>query len=350
MLYFDYAATTPMNFAPVEQFNLKNSHSAHMLGVNSYQAIEEARKDIMGAVGFKSGILLFGGNATSLIAAVMQKIKNKNGVIYCNPYEHEAIYNWADAYQLNPKAFKKDDVVCQMLMHNITGAVFDLTDLSKQIKESEAFLFVDCTAAIGHVEFPENFESMCDAWVCSAHKFYGPQNTGMLWLSDRFAEYLGIKSEKDIHIGTLPVFNILAMRDAFLKYHNKEYIYKSQRQFMRCYEHLVSLLVDYNIECYPITKPEYDIDWQDNMAITALYLSNINADALSTYLSSKGIYVGLGHSACAAESDYRVLKAFDCSNHEASCVIRVSFGDETTKDDIEALVKEIYNFKQMFVS
>lgn len=348
MLYFDYAATTPMKFAPAEQFNLKNSHSVHMLGFNSYQAIEQARKDIMGAVGFKSGILLFGGNATSLIATVMQKIKNKNGVIYCNPYEHEAIYDWADAYQLDPKAFKKDDVVCQMLMNNITGTVFDLTDLSKQVKESEAFLFVDCTAAIGHVEFPENFELMCDAWVCSAHKFYGPQNAGMLWLSDRFAEYLGVKSEKDIYVGTLPIFNILAMRDAFLKYHNKEYIRKMIRQFHDLQIYMYNLLEDYRIYSYAIMPA--NIRSQDNGAINACCIENINADALATYLSSREIYVGLGHSACAAESDYRVLKALECANHEASCVIRVSFGDETTKDDIEALAKGIYDFKQMFVS
>ena len=348
MLYFDYAATTPMKFAPVEQFNLKNSHSAHMLGVNSYQAIEQARKDIMGAVGFKSGILLFGGNATSLIATVMQKIKNKNGVIYCNPYEHEAIYDWADLHKLEPKAFKKDDVVCQMLMNNITGTVFDLTDLSKQVKKSEAFLFVDCTAAIGHVEFPENFESMCDAWVCSAHKFYGPQNTGMLWLSDRFAEYLGIESEKDIYVGTLPVFNIVVMRDAFLKYHNKEYLHKTIWKFHDLHLYMYNLLEDYGIYSYAIIP--MNISSQYNGAINTCYIENINADALATYLSSRGIYVGLGHSACADKSDYRVLKAFGCSEHEASCVIRVSFGDETTKDDIEALAKGIYDFKQIFVS
>lgn len=359
MVYLDYAATTPMKFAPVEKSELKNSHSPHAVGINSYKAIEQAREDIKRAVGFKSGIVLFGGNATSLIASVMSKIKNKNGFIYCNPYEHEAIYDWADmremylTYENNLIEIDENDIVCHMLMNNITGTTFDLKKISKKNKFKKAFLFADCTAAIGHMEFPKDFESICDAWVCSAHKFYGPQNSGILWLSDRFASQFNIKSEKDLSIGTLPVFNILATRDAFVKYQNSKYIQESQERFKNYWLILSELLDSYSIKHKRISSiecPEYNwIKWADNYAINAICFENINADALATYLSSKEIYIGVGHSACAEDSDYRVLGAFGLTEQEAQNTIRVSFGEDTTENDIVELANEIYNYKQKFL-
>lgn len=352
MVYLDYAATTPMKFAPVEKSELKNSHSPHAVGINSYKAIEQARKDIKQTAGFKSGIVLFGGNATSLIKLLVAAIPRDDYYIYCSPYEHEAVYDIADVGFLECTFGLGNNTVCYMLMNNITGMVFDLNELAKA-KPEDSFLFVDCTAAIGHMEFPKNFESICDAWVCSAHKFYGPQNSGILWLSDRFASQFNIKSEKDLSIGTLPVFNILATRDAFLKYQNSKYIQESQERFKNYWLILSELLDSYDIKHKRISSiecPKYNwIKWADNYAINAICFENINADALAAYLSSKDIYIGVGHSACAEDSDYRVLGAFGLTEQEAQNTIRVSFGEDTTENDIVELAKEIYNYKQKFL-
>lgn len=353
MVYLDYAATTPMKFAPVEKSELKNSHSPHAVGINSYKAIEQARENIKQAIGFKSGIVLFGGNATSLIKLLTEVIqKEYNCLIYCSSHEHEAVYDIADIGYVEYDFEFEKSIVCHMLMNNITGTVFNLNELAK-LKSDNSYLFVDCTAAIGHVEFPINFESICDAWVCSAHKFYGPQNSGILWLSDRFASQFNIKSEKDLSIGTLPVFNILATRDAFVKYQNPKYIQESQERFKNYWLILSKLLDSYDIKHKRISSiecPEYNwIKWADNYAINAICFENINADALAAYLSSKGIYIGVGHSACAEDSDYRVLWAFGLTEQEAQNTIRVSFGEDTTENDIVELAKEIYNYKQKFL-
>ena len=353
MVYLDYAATTPMKFAPVEKLELKNSHSPHAVGINSYKAIEQAREDIKRAVGFKSGIILFGGNATSLIKLLTEVIQKEcNYLIYCSSHEHEAVYDIADIGYVEYDFEFEKSIVCHMLMNNITGTVFNLNELAK-LKSDNSYLFVDCTAAIGHVEFPINFESICDAWVCSAHKFYGPQNSGILWLSDRFASRFNIKSEKDLSIGTLPVFNILATRDAFLKCQNQKHIQESQERFKNYWLILSELLDSYDIKHKRISKlecPEYNwIKWADNYAINAICFENINADALAAYLSSKGIYIGVGHSACAGDSDYRVLRNFGLTEQEAQNTIRVSFGEDTTENDIVELVNEIYNYKKKFL-
>ena len=74
-----------------------------------------------------------------------------------------------------------------------------------------------------------------------------------------------------------------------------------------------------------------------------------NADVLVQYLSSKGIYVGLAHSACSADADYRVTQAFGISKETAERCIRVSFSEDNTFEDIDALVDGIKEFKEKFV-
>ena len=83
-------------------------------------------------------------------------------------------------------------------------------------------------------------------------------------------------------------------------------------------------------------------------AINAIRLNGINADALQQFLASRGVYVGVGGSACSAAHDYRVLRAYGLTDDEASEVIRVSFGDETTASDIEALVEGIKEYRRQF--
>ena len=69
------------------------------------------------------------------------------------------------------------------------------------------------------------------------------------------------------------------------------------------------------------------------------------------FLSSKGIYISPGHSACSndAADATRVLEAFGLTKEQASQTVRISFGESTTQDDIDALVNGIVEFKNLFV-
>ena len=82
---------------------------------------------------------------------------------------------------------------------------------------------------------------------------------------------------------------------------------------------------------------------------TLLIDTGCNADALVQYLSLKSIYVSLAHSACSADADYRVTEAFGISKETAEQCIRVSFSEDSTFNDIDALVNGIKEFKEKFV-
>ena len=83
-------------------------------------------------------------------------------------------------------------------------------------------------------------------------------------------------------------------------------------------------------------------------AINAIRLNGLNADSLQQYCASKGIYISVGGSACNTAGDFRVLNAYGLSNAEAAEVIRVSFGEETDKNDVDALVSAIVEYKQKY--
>ena len=84
-------------------------------------------------------------------------------------------------------------------------------------------------------------------------------------------------------------------------------------------------------------------------AINAIRLPGFNADALQQHLASKQIYVSIGGSACTEKHDYRVLNAYGLSNNEASEVIRVSFSEDSSVEDVVALVEGIKNFKELYL-
>ena len=86
-------------------------------------------------------------------------------------------------------------------------------------------------------------------------------------------------------------------------------------------------------------------------AINAITLYEFNADALVQFLSSKGIYISPGHSACANDivEASRILEAFGLTKEQANQTVRVSFGFNTTQEDIDALVNGIVEFKNLFI-
>ena len=107
---------------------------------------------------------------------------------------------------------------------------------------------------------------------------------------------------------------------------------------------LYNLLFEAGIEAHNVCLNEKT----RSHAINAIYLPNINADALQTYLASKDIYIGVAHSACADSDDYRILEVMRYSKDIARQTIRVSFSVDTTVNDIREFVNVIKTFKEMF--
>lgn len=349
--YLDHASSSyPTKFFAKDYYVSGNSNSIHTMGIEANKALEEARQRIMNCLGAKSGKILVGGTASQLVDNLMWCIYSLgNYNILGSVYEHDCFNRWLD-YRLTEyptDQISKNDIVCWMMVSNITGTVFNVEEIGKQCKDAGAYYIMDAVAAVGHYPISNDLESFCDCLVTSAHKYGGPQGMGCMWVSDRFAKFLELSDDSHeeynlIH-GTPNVSASVAM--SYAMGHAIDGLEDGND------EHWRSLLGYLEIKLLG-NRIEYDVIAKDKpktYAINALYLPNINADALTQYLSTKSIYISPGHSACASNEDYHVLEAFGLTKDQASQTVRISFGEDTTEEDIDVLVEGTVEFKEMFV-
>lgn len=343
MIFLDNAATTkPKFFRQKCSDDWFNSNTTYAYKEQS--SLKLAREQIKKCLGVKGGYVLFFRCATEAIEWLANKFCTDE--VWCSPYEHDSVYNVSEV--LNNKSkynIQEYSLFCHQLVNQITGEVWDI----KQVKQifvtkPNQFFGVDLTAAIGHTFLPTNLEEYCDALWFSGHKFYTEKNMGAMWISDRLGNYLGTskdsKNQYNLVHGTVDVQGVRMLANAM------EWIGGNYEDNL--YNNLLAVLYNFlfraNIEAHNICLNEKT----RSHAINAIYLPNINADALQTYLASKDIYIGVAHSACAGTEDYRVLEAMEYNKTVASHTIRVSFGVDSSYDDIKGLVNEIKNFRRLF--
>ena len=72
--------------------------------------------------------------------------------------------------------------------------------------------------------------------------------------------------------------------------------------------------------------------------IISIAVKGIKSEIMLHYLEGKGIYVSSG-SACSKGEKSKVLKAFNVSDKLIDSVIRISFSDENTKEEIDSLIR-----------
>ena len=350
-VYLDWASTAPVRYFAKDYYVPENPNSQHSAGLQANQALNEARQRIMDYLGVKSGKVLIGGTASQLVDNLMWRIYSLgNYNILASAYEHDCCNKWIEYHftECPINQVDKNEVMCWMMVNNITGVVFNVEQIGKMCRDAGAYYIMDAVAAIGHHPINNNLESFCDCLITSAHKYGGPQGTGCMWVSDRFAKFLELSDDSHeeynlIH-GTPNVSAAVAMscamEHAIKNLNNKQKYWELYLSYL--IDKLYSNDVDVNVICGEKTKTH---------AINALYLPNINADALVQYLSSKSIYISPGHSACSndAVEASRVLEAFGMTKQEASQTVRVSFGDSTTQEDIDTLVQGIVEFKNLFI-
>ena len=350
-VYLDWAASAPVQYFAKDYYIPGNPNSQHSAGLQANQALNEARQRIMDCLGVRSGKVLVGGTASQLVDNLMWRIYSLgNYNILGSVYEHDCFNRWLD-YRLTEHPtdqISKNDIVCWMMVNNITGAVFNVEQIGKMCRDAGAYYIMDAVAAVGHYPISSDLESFCDCLITSAHKYGGPQGVGCMWVSDRFAKFLRLSDDSHeeyglIH-GTPNVSAAVAM--SYAMEHAVNDIEQKQKQWVDLMEYMMVYLYSEGIKADIFNR--YN---KRTYAINALYLPKFNADALVQFLSSKGIYISPGHSACSNDDveASRVLEAFGLTKEEASQTVRISFGESTTREDIDALVKGIVEFKEMFV-
>ena len=340
MVFLDYASTCPIVKFSSKQYDGFHCNPNAAYAYEERKALMDCEGRIKAAIGVKGGHVLYFGCATEAIEWLLHETDSWNDTWGHSPHEHDACLFGIG--RLPDKLMGLDFYIHQWVNH-ITGEIFNLKTIRSQLPET-CKLIVDATAGFGKAKLPSDLDNIADALFMSGHKIGCPE-LSFMWLSDNLCKWLGaakdIRNQWGLHHGSLSVTSVMALTDA---------VEWACENGDRIGGHSAGLYVRMNGMLDKARVEHHDVleHQMFTCSINAIRLNGINADALQQFLATRGIYVGVGGSACSAAHDYRVLRAYGLTDDEASEVIRVSFGDETTASDIEALVEGIKEYRRQF--
>lgn len=344
MIYLDNAATTVCKF-PASAYDdiWGNANTPYKFGLNARQVADECRERVKKCLGVKGGKVIFCGNASEAAKILCDRFYVENFKTYCWLYEHDSVYDNVETHGYSKTTHHSNrTAIFQQWVNPVTGVAFDIPSI-RQTLGNDCFLCMDATAGIGKRVLTQSIVNSIDAIWFSGHKFNGPKTGGILWVSDRLSKALYLsddsRNEYGLKHGTLDVPSFIATTYAL------EYTFSNSIDNIWHYAEINDYLSN-RAGNRVVSFKQYA---NDQLNATVLIDTGCNADALVQYLSTKGIYVGLAHSACSADADYRVTQAFGISKETAERCIRVSFSEDNTFNDIDALINGIKEFKEKFV-
>lgn len=347
-VYLDWAATSPTVRFPIDTSKQwRNPNAAY--AYEERKVLIDCEDRIKAAIGAKGGHVLYFRCATDALEwlSVATIAKNPGRWFAHSPYEHDAAVYGSMAM---PDQCDCVDFYCHQLVNQLTGEIHDIKAVHEQLLQYDnvPFLICDCTAAIHHISLKAAKVCQYADCICmSGHKL-GCPDIAFMWIDDRLFNWLGggkdVRNQYSLKHGSISVGHVLALADAVEWACDSKRLNDAEKRYIRLFDCL----------CCGLKKADIDFRVIADMcpstfAINAIRLNGLNADAVQQYCASKGVYIGVGGSACNATGDFRVLNAYGLSNDEACEVIRVSFGEDSSIEDVKALVDGIKSFKELYL-
>ena len=362
--YFDHAATTAVaeevkdEMLPYFTENYGNASALYDLGKKSKEAINIARGRVARAINAKPNEIYFTSCGTEsdnlILKGIAKAYRNKGNHIITSKIEHPAILNscrslekegvrvtylnvdkngFVDLRELE-KAINKDTILISIMMaNNEIGTIEQVKEIAEIAHINNVIFHTDAVQAIGNIKIDVKKLGI-DALSLSAHKFYGPKGVGALYVDENI-NFVPIQNgghqEDDKRAGTENVAGIVGLGKAI----------EIANQGIEEYNNKLLNLRNYFLErirVIPYTKINGDLDKRLSGNINISFLGVDNRDIMKE-LNKKGICVSAG-SACSSGfiRSSHVLSAIGLSEGIARGTIRITFGRENTKEDIDYLV------------
>lgn len=362
--YFDHAATTAVaeevkdEMLPYFTENYGNASALYDLGKKSKEAINIARGRVARAINAKPNEIYFTSCGTEsdnlILKGIAKAYRNKGNHIITSKIEHPAILNscrslekegvrvtylnvdkngFVDLRELE-KAINKDTILISIMMaNNEIGTIEPVKEIAEIAHINNVIFHTDAVQAIGNIKIDVKKLGI-DAISMSAHKFYGPKGVGALYVDENI-NFVPIQNgghqEDDKRAGTENVVGIVGLGKAI----------EIANQGIEEYNNKLLNLRNYFLErirVIPYTKINGDLDKRLSGNINISFLGVDNRDIMKE-LNKKGICVSAG-SACSSGfiRTSHVLSAIGLSEGIARGTIRITFGRENTKEDIDYLV------------
>ena len=344
-VFFDWASTSPIVRFPIDiSKQWRNPNAAY--AYEERKVLMDCEQRIKAAIGAKGGHVLYFRCATDAMEWLTEKTYELDPIrdFAHSPYEHDATVYGMCAM---PDELDGMEFYCHQLVNQLTGQIHDIKAVHDRMLQYDdvPFLICDSTAAIHHISLKATKVCQYADCICmSGHKL-GCPDIAFMWVDDRLFNWLGggkdARNQWNLKHGSISVGHVLALADAVEWACDSKRLNDMDNWYLRLFDYLCCGLKKANIDFSVIADAK-----PSTCSINAIRLNRLNADSLQQYCASKGIYISAGGSACNAAGDFRVLNAYKLTDTEASEVIRVSFGEYTTIEDIDALVKNICEYKK----
>ena len=362
MIYLDHAATTPLPEAVADtmydvlRHQFGNPSAQYPLGREAKELVEEARRTIAGALGCQPSALHFTSCGTEsdnwAIRAAAWQGRHTGRHIITTAVEHSAVLEPCrqleqEGYEvtyLKPdrtghisagqvaEALREDTVlVSVMLVNNETGCLFPVADIARLLKERGSRALLHCDAVQGFLKVPCNPTGWgVDLMSLSAHKIGGPKGIGALYIGPRVRNpkplLAGGGQEGGLRAGTEATAQIAGFARAVeLRRENLEEKLLCMAKIRDYAAERLSAIPDLKILSAPGGAPH----------ILSISLVGWPSQNIVNDLGSQGVCISAG-SACHQGKPSHVIAALKLSKKVSGGVIRLSFGPETDKGDIDA--------------
>lgn len=369
LIYMDNAATTSVKpevlnaMLPYFTDNYANPSSIYNFAQKTKNAVEDARATIAGIIGAdKSNEIYFtaGGSESDnwALKAAAEHFKDKGNHIITTKIEHHAILHtceWLEKHGyevtyldvdnnglVDVDEFRsaiKDTTILASIMfaNNEIGTIEPIKELGAVAHSRGVIFHTDAVQAFAHV--PVNVKDMnIDMLSASGHKFHGPKGTGFLYLSNKvkIGSFIhGGSQERSRRAGTLNVPGIIGMAEAArLSAMN---IKKDMKYVSDMRDYIIDRVLS-EIP-YAILNGDRYKRLPGNIHFSFI---GVAAEPLLIMLDQKGICVSAG-SACASGSidPSHVLLAIGVDKNIARSSVRMTIGEDLTKEDADYVVDEL---------
>ena len=360
MIYLDHAATTPVPAEVARSVydtlfsGWGNPSSQYPIGKDARDAVGAARETVAAALGCKASELIFtscGSESDNwAIRLALHQNRHAGKHLITTAVEHSAILETCKALEqegysvtyLKPdkngnitvsqveNALRDDTaLVTMMLVNNETGCIFPVAEVAQLLKEKKSRALLHIDAVQGFLKIPFRADTLgADLISISGHKVGAPKGIGGLYLGGRVRAPLiyGGGQEQGLRSGTEATGQIAGFAKAVE---------------LRC-EHLDETLAHmaaikaYAEETLLALGGVVRVGNGQAPHILSVSLVGYPSANVVAELGSQGICISAG-SACHRGQLSHVYRAMGLDKKTAAGVLRISFGPETTKEDIDAL-------------
>ena len=366
--YFDNSATTKVKKEVMDKMfpyfieSYGNPSSLYALGRIAKAGIEEARKQVANLINCDKNEIYFTSGGTesdnTALKGIMYLNKNKGKHLITTKIEHHAILNTCKTLEENGykvtylnvdkegiidleeliNAITKDTVLISvMFANNEIGSIEPIEKVGRIAKEKGIIFHTDAVQACGNAEIDVKKMNI-DMLSLSGHKIGAPKGIGALYVNKtiEFKKLIdGGHQERDKRAGTENVAGMIGLGEAC----------KIAKNNMEAHVHKLQKLRDFYFSEIQNEIPDIQINGSMEHRLSGnsnISFKGIDGNELLMKLDEKGICASAG-SACSSGSGMpsHVLTAIGVTSEYAEGTLRVTFGDENTKEDVEYLVENL---------